>query len=214
MLSTLTKIIPLALGGAVNPVGILIVFMLLSKQDKPIKHAWVFLSGFTAGLIFLALIAHLILKYTYGVSIHQNIYSAIFNIVIGITLILLALFLKSKQRRKTEPSGNLWRLFVEGFIFMIVVDISTLLFYIATMKVIFDAKLPFIDNVVIMVINILIVISTMALPALLATLTPNKSAGLLNALHLFVTKRGQLIGKIVIIIIAIYLILKGARYFY
>ena len=70
------------------------------------------------------------------------------------------------------------------------------------------------ENVALFTVNIIIVMSTMALPPFLATIMPHKSAQVLDVLNRFVEKRGQLISKIVIIIIAFYIIYKGASFFF
>jgi len=38
MLNTFLQTLPLALGGAVNPLGIVILFYYLSKKDQPLKR--------------------------------------------------------------------------------------------------------------------------------------------------------------------------------
>lgn len=213
MEDTLLKVLPLALGGAVNPVGIILIILLLTK-DHPLKRVWLFLAGFSFALVVLACGAQIILKYTYGISIHKNIYSSIINIALGILLILLAIFHKGKQRAVLKNIGNAWNEFIYGFLFMIVLDISTLVLYFAAIKIIFDAKLSYVDDVLVFIIVILIIASTMVLPAFIATIMPKKSAAVLDLLSNFMVKHGQLINKVVVIVIGIYLIYTGTKFFF
>lgn len=213
MLSTFLQVLPLSLGGAVNPLGILIIFFLLGSKDRPLRRTWFFLLGSTIFLFLVVIIEYILLKYTLGATRHQTSTSAIIDILLGIILILLAIFRKKGQKAKTEKSGSIRYELVAGFFFM-AIDLSTLVLYFAAVKLVFDAKLSFIENLGIFILNIVIVMSTMALPPLLATIMPKKSAKALDGLKNFIAKYGQLVSKIVIVLIAIYLIYKGAVFFF
>jgi len=213
MFSTFLQILPLSLGGAVNPLGILIIFFLLAGKDRPLKRTWLFLLGSAVFLILVVLIEHTLLKYTLGVSRHQTTYSAGLDIILGVILILLAIFRKKKQKIRSEKTRNLWGGLIYGFLFM-AIDFSTLVLYFAAVKLVFDANLSFWQNTIIFTINIIIIMSTMALPVFLATVMPVKSAVVLDWLKRFISKYGSLVSKIVIVLIAIYLISKGVNFFY
>jgi hypothetical protein len=213
MLSTFLQVLPLSLGGAVNPFGILIIFFLLAGKDRPLRRTWLFLLGSTIFLIAVVIVEHALLNYTLGIARHQTSTSSIIDIALGIILILLAIFRKKQQKAKTKKASNMWQELVAGFFFM-AIDLTTLVLYFAAVKLVFDAKLPFLENVTLFTANIIIVMFTMALPPFLATIMPHKSTQVLDALNRFVEKRGQLISKIVIIVIAFYLIYKGASFFF
>ncbi len=213
MSQTFLQVLPLALGGAVNPFGILIIFLLLAGKDRPLKRTWLFILGSTLFLLVVVIVEHTLLQYTLGHARHESSTSAIIDIALGIILILLAIFRKKKQKAETKKASNMWQELLTGFFFM-AIDLSTLVLYFAAVKMVFDAKLDFVQNTMIFAIIIIIVMSTMALPPFLATIMPKKSAKALDALNNFVSNYGKLISKIVVIIIAIYLISKGVMFFY
>lgn len=212
MLNTFLQILPLALGGAVNPFGIIIIFFILASKEKPLKRAWLFILGSTLFLMIVVGVEHILLRYTLDISRHQNNNSSIIDIVLGILLILLAIFRKKKQKTKTKKTSNMWQELIAGFFFM-AVDLTTLVLFFSLVKIVFDAKLPLGQDIIIFLVSIIITMSTMALPPFLATVFPNKSANILKALNQFVTKRGDLISKIVILVIGLYLIYKGVIVF-
>ena len=127
-------------------------------------------------------------------------------------LIILSIFKKQSRVDHSQEKTSLSLLFY-GFGFMII-DLTTMVLYIAAVKIILEAKLSFGTDFLIFAAIIIIIMSTMALPVFLATLAPQKSAPLLAKLKNFVDKHGLLINKIVIILIALYLIYKGARFFW
>lgn len=214
MLETLLKVIPFSLAGAVNPLGILIIFSLLAKDDRPIKRAWIFLAGSIVVLIALIFISKFLLSSTSDVAHEKNATSATIDIVFGVILILWTIFKKNKQKTKVREAGKLWQVFVAGIIFMAILDLETIITYLASMKIIYESGLEFFQRLVIYVINILIVMSTMACPVLLASLFPKKSAKILDSMHQFLAKHGQLVTKIVMQVIALYLLYLGLTYFY
>jgi threonine/homoserine/homoserine lactone efflux protein len=216
--NTFLQVLPLALGGAVNLFGIIIIFFLLASKDRPLTRTWLFLLGSTIFLILVVIVEHALLSYTLGHARHETSTSAIIDIVLGVILVLLAILRNKKQKSKTEKKAktekisSMWHQPVVGFFFM-AVDFSTLVLFFAAVKMVFDAKLAFVQNTIIFAAVIIIVMSTMALPPFLATIMPHKSARALEAFNLFVTKHVQLISKIVIIVIAIYLMYKGIVFF-
>jgi len=139
--------------------------------------------------------------------------SAIVDIVLGILLLLLVFFRHPKPKTNLpEQAPSTWKQFVTGFGFM-VIDLSTLVLYFAALKMVFDAKLNFAENTVLIIAIIIIAMSTMVLPVLLATVFPHSSARILEILNRFITKHGTLINKIIVFLIAIYIIYKGVHYF-
>ena len=214
MLDTLLQIIPFSLAGAINPLGILIIFTLLAKEDKPVKRAWIFLVGSTVVLIALIFITKFLLGSTVHDARQENSTSAIIDIVFGVFLICWGIFKKKKQKTDVQKSSKMWQVFIGGILFMAILDIETIVFYLASMKVIYEANLQFFQKFIIYAINIIIVMSTMAFPVLLATLFPKSSAKILNSLRQFFVKYGDIITKVVIFAIAIYLIYLGLSFFY
>lgn len=212
MLETFLSFLPLSLGGAVNPFGILIIFFLLAQENKPLKKTWLFILGSITFLVLLIFLEYFLLKYTIGVGRHQTSISASIDVAFGVLLIFLAIFRKAKPKVKSQKSGKSWKMFVFGFVFMIT-DLSTLVLYIAAVKIIFEDRLILPINILFFALNILIAMSTMALPVFLATVAPKKSSHMLSLLKNFISKYGQLVSKIVIILIALYLIFKGVRFF-
>lgn len=214
MTETLFKIIPFALAGAVNPLGILIIISLLAKKDRPVKRAWLFLVGSILVLIGWIFFSQLILAGAFDISRQKDATSATIDIVLGAILIIWAIFKKNKPNQESQGTASLWKVFLAGVIFMLLLDVETIVFYLASMKVIFEAQLDFFQKSLIYIINIIIVMSTMAFPALVPVFFPSKADKILGWLNRFFTKYGQLIAKIVVLAIAIYLLYLGLSFYY
>ncbi|MCL5795680.1 MAG: GAP family protein [Patescibacteria group bacterium] len=214
MSQTLIQIIPFALAGAINPLGILIIISLLAKKDQPVKRAWLFLAGSILVLIAWIFLSHLILAGAFDISRQKDATSATIDIVLGAILIIWAIFKKNKAKQESQRTASFWKIFVAGVIFMLIIDVETIVFYLASMKAIFEAQLNFWQQSLVYIINIIIVMSTMAFPALVPIFFPNKAEKILGWLNGFFTKYGQLIGKIVILVIALYLLYLGLSFYY
>ena len=215
MLDTLLKVIPFSLGGAVNPLGILIIFSFLAKSDRPLKRAWLFIAGSIVVLIALIFISKFLLADIINGTHEKTLASAIIDIVLGIILIFLAIFKKNKPKSEAErPQRNLWQVFVAGMVFMMILDVSTLVCYFASMKVILSDHLALSQNLIIYAVNIALVMSTMTFPVLVATLWRKKSEKILEGMHTFFVKYGTLVTKLVIAAIAVYLLYLGLSFFY
>ncbi len=143
----------------------------------------------------------------------ENQISAILDIIIGAILIALAIFYKGKNRLKSQEQKSLRKIFVQGMLFMALFDLESIITFLAAVKIVFDAHLGLFQDSGILVLDLVIAMSTMALPVALIALMPRRSAGFLSWLNHFIFKRGTLISKLVIMIIALYLIYSGFDYF-
>jgi len=185
----------------------------MAKEDHPLLRAWLFLLGSTFALIVLALVLEPLLIHSFEITHKKNTVSALIDIILGIVLIFLAIFSRRRQKLNTSKTKSPWIMLLAGFLFMILFDVTTLVCYVAVLKKIIDADLSIMNNIIILLISILIIMSTMTLPVLLAALMPQKSAKILSALHNFVAKHGKTFSKLVIILIALYLIYQGLIFF-
>ncbi len=214
MTETFLKMLPCSLAAAVNPVGILIVFFLLSRKDKPIQRAWLFLAGSTVVLVILTFLAHILLKLTINSAHHPDLVSSLIDIGLGLILVILACLPKHKKQANIKKEASLWEEFVGGFLFMAIFDLETIVFYLAAIKLTLDSHLNTGGTLILFIVNLLITMSTMALPAFLVIVAPQKSAKILAALNKFVTNNGAIISKIVILVIALYLFYNGIKFFF
>jgi len=212
MIDTFLKILPFSLGGAVNPFGILLIFFLLAAARKPLQKAWLFLAGSVSFLIAVIFIENLLLQHTIGHTRHHTAVSADLDIALGITLILLVIFRKSAHKDESGKDRSRLGNFLFGFMFMIT-DLSTLVLYFSALKIVFEAHLSIPDDMILLAVNILITMSTMALPVLVATVMPAKSALILDPIKRFIGKHGNQVSKGVIFLIALYLIYRGVGFF-
>lgn len=224
MLDTCLKVLPLSLGAAVNPLGILIIFLLLAEAGNSLKKAWLFLAGSSSFLVLVIFAEHVLQSHTIGISHHPSAKSAGFDIAIGVILILLVIFRKKKlatasgdasgrssaksAKKERTALGN----FLFGFVFMIT-DLSTLVLYFAALKLIFEDELSRLGNLVVLTGNLVIVMAPMVLPVFIATVMPQKSAAILDSVKRFIADNGQRVSKGVIFLVALYLIYKGGKFF-
>lgn len=211
MANLLLQIIPLSIAGAINPVGTLIIILILTGE-KPIKKSLFFLLGSVLFLLVMIPIGYFLIHYSINSQNSHSVISAIIDLVFGILLILLAIF--RKERKSTNHQEiSVFKEFIFGFLFMLL-NFDGLIVYFVILKNVFESNLSFILDFVILMISIIIIMSSIFLPVLLAIIMPQKSKIVLEKLKNFMTKHGQVISKIVVLIIAIYLIIKGFKILY
>ncbi|MBI4856748.1 MAG: GAP family protein [Acetobacterium woodii] len=207
---TFLEILPLAIGAAISPTGLLFVMLILSGKDNSKKSALGFVLGSTLFLALLGLIIFFTAKPVVNSTNHPNITSSIIDIVLGI--LILAIVAKSvffKKKPKTDDPKKKKRPYpIMGFLYMCI-NISTLIPFIAAVKIISMNKLAPWDGLAILLVTILITMSMIAFPVLITYAMPHESQKILGPVNGFMAKNGAKIGNIYFALMALYLIYHG-----
>lgn len=210
MAQTFLEILPLAIGAAISPTGLLFVMMILSGKDNSKKSALGFVLGGTLFLTILGLFIFFTAKPVVNSTDHPNVTSSIIDIVLGI--LILGIVVKSvffKKKNKTDDSKKKKRPYpIMGFLYMFI-NISTLIPFIAAVKIISMNKLVPWDGIAILLITILITMSMIAFPVVITYAMPHKSQKILGPVNSFMAKNGSKIGNVYFALMALYLIYHG-----
>lgn len=208
---TLLEVLPLAIGAAISPTGLLFVMMILSGKGNSKKNALEFVLGSTLFLIGLGLLIFFTAKPVVNATAHPDAISSIIDIVLGVLIVLIVIksvFFKKKDKKKNNEIDNKPYSLV-GFLYMFV-NISTLIPFIAAIKIIALNKLAPLDDISLVVMVIIITMLMVAFPVIISYLMPKKSEKILGPVNVFMSKNGAKIGNVYFLFMAFYLIYHGA----
>lgn len=212
MEKTLLEVLPLAIGATISPTGLLFVMMILSGKDNPKKKALSFVLGSTLFLVVLGLLIFFTAKPVVNATGHPDITSSIIDIVLGgiiILIVIKSVFFKNKNK-KNENKKDKKPYPVMGFLYMFI-NISTLIPFIAAIKIVALNKLVPWDDISVVLIVILITMLMVAFPVILTYLMPKESQKVLGPVNIFMSKNGAKIANIYFLLMAVYLIYHGVR---
>jgi hypothetical protein len=211
--TTLAQILPLAIGATISPSGLLFVMLILSgKGEDTKKSALKFILGALMFLVCLGLLILFLYRPAINSASSPSRLSAILNIVLGTLIALMILrstFFKNKAKTTSRKKRNL-PYFVLGFAYMLT-NVSTLIPFIAAVKIIADDGLAGLDNLALFAIVLIITMMLVSFPVIVTYLMPNKSARILVPVEAFMSKHGSQIARAYFFLIAIYLIVHGIR---
>lgn len=207
---TFLEILPLAIGAAISPTGLLFVMMILSGKGNSKKSALGFVLGGTLFLAILGLFIFFTAKPVVNSTDHPNVTSSIIDIVLGI--LILGIVVKSvffKKKPKNDDSKKKKRPYsIMGFLYMFI-NISTLIPFIAAVKIISMNKLAPWDGLAILLVTILITMSMIAFPVAITYALPHESQKILDPVNRFMAKNGSKISNVYFGLMALYLIYHG-----
>lgn len=207
---TFLEILPLAIGAAISPTGLLFVMMILSGKGNAKKSALDFVLGGTLFLVMLGLFIFFTAKPVVNSTDHPNVTSSIIDIVLGI--LILGVVIKSvffKKKPKTDNSQKKKKPYpMMGFLYMLI-NVSTLIPFIAAVKIISMNKLAPWDGIAILLITILITMSMIAFPVAISYAMPHESQKILGPVNGFMAKNGSKISNVYFALMALYLFYHG-----
>ena len=204
------QILPLALAATISPTGLLLVMAILSGKDNPRRKALEFILG---ALLFLICLNQVLTRFfpTAFDRTGNPHASAMVDIGLGVLIVLIVakgiFFPKKKKAEKEKKRKQPY--FIIGFFFMIV-NTSTLIPFIAASKIISDAKLGSIDEIVLDVFLIVVTMALITLPVAVSYLLPKQSEKILAPISSFMDRHGKMLARLVLLAIAVYLIIHGA----
>jgi len=207
---TFLEILPLAIGAAFSPTGLLFVMMIISGKGNSKKSALGFVLGGTLFLTLLGLFLFFTAKPVVNSTNHPDLTSSIIDICLGILILLIAtksFFFKKKPKTKAAQNKNRPYPMI-GFFYM-AVNVSTLIPFIAAVKIISVNKLALWDNIAIFLVTVVIAMSMIAFPVVISYAMPKESQKILVPAGVFMAKNGTKLGNGFFALIAVYLIYHG-----
>jgi hypothetical protein len=206
---TFLQVLPLALAATISPSGLLFVMMILSGKDRPKIKSLQFILGAAAFLFVLGLFTFLTFKPAINATAHPSLTSAIIDIVFGV--LILGVIIHSvfgKKKDKTDKKKRNIPYILIGFLYMII-NVSTLLPYVAALKIISTNKLGVFDDFWMFIAVLLITMIMIAFPVVITYALPHKSKKILDPTTRFFSRYGTTIANVYFFAIAVYLIVKG-----
>jgi len=207
---TFLQVLPLAIGATISPTGLLFVMMILSGKDNPKRKALSFILGATLFLAILGIIIFFTAKPVIQATNRPDLTSSIIDIVLGLLIVLIVIksvFFKKKDK-STETKKHKKPYSVIGFLYMFI-NVSTLIPFIAAIKIIAENKLAPLDDSSLVVAVILITMLMVAFPVIITYTMPKKSVAILGPVNGFMSKHGATIANVYFMLMAIYLIYAG-----
>ncbi|MEI6237163.1 MAG: GAP family protein [Candidatus Saccharibacteria bacterium] len=210
---TFLAVLPLALAATISPSGLLFVMMILSGKDKPKTKSLQFVLGAAAFLFILGLITFLTFKPAINATAHPSATSAIIDIIFGVLILgVIVHSVFGKKKDKTDNKKHNIPYILIGFLYMII-NVSTLLPYVAALKIISTNKLGVFDDFWMFIVVLLITMLMVSFPVVITYALPNSSKKILDPTTRFFSKYGKTIANVYFFAIAIYLIAKGVIHF-
>jgi threonine/homoserine/homoserine lactone efflux protein len=213
----LLKILPLALGAAVNPMGICVLIAVLSANRKA---ATGILLGFSAAFIAFGVVI-LALGLTVS-SAKPGTVSGIIDLVAAVALLGLAVRNLLKRHKdavgdRPEKARKQRRLgLVTGVLTGLVLaatDVSSIIPYGIALKDLSIAQLSGVEVAIGDAFFLIICLAPMILPVVLTYVAPHAAQRVLDPLNRTLKKHGNTITAVVLLVLAAYLAFKGARAF-
>jgi threonine/homoserine/homoserine lactone efflux protein len=208
MSELLSKVVPLALAAAVNPAGILVLIALLATA----KRSALFLcAGFCVVFVGFGVI---VLALGLRLELRPSTTSAIIDLVGAVLIAYLGVrslrkhpqTADAKTKRPLGPAAGL-----AAGLALAATDFSSVIPYLVALKEIALSGVPAADAWVALTIFLIICLTPMVAPVVLAYAAPTASAKVLDPLRRVLTKHGNTIIAVVCFVIAVYLAVKGIR---
>jgi threonine/homoserine/homoserine lactone efflux protein len=208
MSELLSKVVPLALAAAVNPSGILVLVALLATA----KRSAAFLcAGFCAVFIGFGAV---VLAFGLRLELRPTTTSAIIDLVAAALIAYLGVrslrthpqTTDAKKKRPLGPAAGL-----AAGIGLAATDFSSVIPYLVALKEIAISGVGAAEAWVALAVFLVICLTPMVAPVVLAYVAPTASARVLDPLRRVLTKHGNTIIAVVCFVIAVYLAVKGIR---
>ncbi|MHB1382071.1 MAG: GAP family protein [Thermoleophilia bacterium] len=211
MARTLLEILPLVLAAALSPTSLVMVITILGGKGDARRNSLLFVTGGAIFLVLFGLAVMLVFNHVVIPIDYKGRLSFWIDIVLGAAIILLvfrSFFGKEKQDRK-DKAGNRPYLVV-GFLMMLI-NSSTEVPFMAACKIITEARLPLWDAAILFSLQVIITMSLLSFPVALSYVAPRRSAAVLDRFGALITRYGNLLVKVIFLLVGAYLIWRGVR---
>jgi len=216
----MTKILPLALAGAISPTVLAVVLVVLSEKRYPKLRGLAFLAGTTTVVVAISLLV----VFVFGSAVPDSQKGSNSDlsgyIDLGFAVLLLALAALTFSRRNhphkehhdssQEPGARLPRFYAIGAVIMLL-NFTTLAVFLPALKEIAIDKVSDADRVTALVVVDVIVLTPAWLPVLLYLVSPNLARKVLNPLNDFLQRHRVAVGVGICLVFAAYLAYLGIK---
>ncbi len=220
MSELMTKILPLALAGAISPTVLAVVLVVLSEKRYPKLRGLAFLAGTTTVVVAISLLV----VFVFGSAVPDSQKGSNSDlsgyIDLGFAVLLLALAALTFSRRNhphkehhdssQEPGARLPRFYAIGAVIMLL-NFTTLAVFLPALKEIAIDKVSDADRVTALVVVDVIVLTPAWLPVLLYLVSPNLARKVLNPLNDFLQRHRVAVGVGICLVFAAYLAYLGIK---
>lgn len=210
MLQTLLKTFPLSLVAAVSPVLIIFEIVVLSGKSKSILKTWFYVFGAGIVLLVIGVLELLVFRNLSLRPATPDNFSAYLDFIFAILLVWL-LFRrphKSTNKPKRKLPNSYYAYFALGAGLMMV-NVSSLIPYLAMIKLLGETSITTIEKIQVLLLNIALILLPLIIPLLYCSIFSKSANKFLGALSSFTKRYSNIITKILLVVIIIYLIWHG-----
>ncbi|MFM9126102.1 MAG: GAP family protein [Solirubrobacterales bacterium] len=220
MSELMTKILPLALAGAISPTVLAVVLVVLSGKEDPKLRGLAFLAGTTTVVVAISLLVVFVLGAAVPDSQKGSNSDLSGYVDLGFAVLLLALagltFARRNHHREKhhdsarQPGARLPRFYALGLLIMIF-NFTTLAVFLPALKEIAIDKVSDADRLTALIVVDVIVLTPAWLPVLLYLISPRMARKVLNPLNDFLTRHRVAVGVGICLVFAAYLTYLGLK---
>jgi hypothetical protein len=230
------RALPLAVGGAVSPVLLVAVVLILSGADRPRLRAFAFAVGNVAALVALTVLVATLFRSIGHVGTGPNTTGAVIDLTLGALLLLYGLgrlgelaFHQHHPVTGADPDldggggdpdpgdppsdarrGGVVGALALGFALM-ATNVSTVALYLAALKDVAQARVTGADRLVTVVVVIAVIMVPVVVPLVLTVVAPKRSTRILAGVHGFVVRHRAAITGGFVTVFGVLLLVKGVR---
>jgi threonine/homoserine/homoserine lactone efflux protein len=216
----MTRILPLALAGAISPTVLALALVVLSGKKDPKLRGLAFLAGVTTVVVAISLVV----VFVFGAAVPESQKGSSSDLAgyidLAFAVLLLALgaftFSRRNHPRKEhhESSGDegarLPRFYALGAAVMLL-NFTTLAVFLPALKEIAIEKVSEADRVIALVVVDVIVLTPAWLPVLLYIVSPRLARRVLDPLNGFLQRHKVAVGVGICLVFAAYLTYLGVK---
>lgn len=212
MSELLPRVIVTGLAASVSPVAVMILISVMFKKNAR-RNSLLFLLGYTLVLIGLG-VAGIYLFHAGSSGRPKSNIEGYIDVALGVLCFaaLLLNFRKGTKKREPDAEADLKasRAFLLGIIAMLV-NLSTLIFFISGTHEISSARLGASDDLLALSLLIAFTLITLIIPIAVFFAFPARAESALGSLKAWLAKHNKVIGAAVLVAFGTYLVVKGIR---
>lgn len=220
MSELMTKVLPLALAGAISPTVLAVVLVVLAEKRYPKLRGLAFLAGTTTVVVAISLLV----VFVFGAAVPDSQKGSNSDlsgyIDLGFAVLLLALAALTFSRRNhphkehhdssQDPGARLPRFFAIGAVIMLL-NFTTLAVFLPALKEIAIDKVSDADRITALVVVDVIVLTPAWFPVLLYLVSPRLARKVLDPLNDFLNRHRVAVGVGICLVFAVYLAYLGLK---
>lgn len=187
------------------------VLISLMLRKNPLKNSLFFLLGFVPTLLAMGVAGFFLLRL--GGSGGKGHIDGYIDIGLGVLCLLAIALVFRKKKPKDEPAKTGIKASKSAALgaATMLVNASTLIIFISGVHAMSAAKLPFYDDILSIAILTFVTLLTLLIPIAMLVAFPRWASGALASLQIWLAKHNKLIGTVILLAFAAYLLTKGIQ---